>query len=334
MINIKRLSAIALVVPLVIASFATIMSVGGGSQALADQPTNLHCPNHETEIKVETSGSPQTADETVTIDGQSVRVNVTGEEVKFFDSSNELIKVKFCVKGGNELPNSGEKQAKQYTHPQEISYVVVYRVVEEQEDDKPEAEVTIIKDVVDGEDEEKFEFYAGAKNLETGEIDYSAWGPFMLDDYSRTDTPNQVHVPNVGLHTSNVFTVTEKFVDGWNVDIKCMNLEDAVSEWEAGLIGNDHVVTLTLVEDSHIQCTFENEKVTEDEEEKPTENGDVLGDKTNKDTGETLGTQVDAPVGAVDAGVGATGFAVSSILGLAGSISALGYGALRFGKSE
>ena len=76
-----------------------------------------HCPGHQSEAKFESSG---------VFDG-TVNVNIDGPTVTFTDvNTGDPVQVQFCVKGGSQKPISGVISGSSYTHPQDISYVVVY----------------------------------------------------------------------------------------------------------------------------------------------------------------------------------------------------------------
>ena len=75
----------------------------------------------------------------------------------------------------------------------------------------------------------------------------------------------------------------------------------------------------------------------EDEDETVPGGGEVLGDQTGttETVGEVLGAQqVVAPVGGVSAGAGSAQVVATSLAGLAGSLTAVSYGAVRFFKGE
>lgn len=81
-----------------------------------------------------------------------------------------------------------------------------------------------------------------------------------------------------------------------------------------------------------------NEQEPEEPREPENDNGDVLGDRTVVRQGEVLGTSTQVsvtPTGGVKAGGGgAAGIALSSLLGMGGSIATLSMGALRLRKSK
>jgi hypothetical protein len=93
-----------------------------------------HCDAHTTTPKVEASGKPASADETITVDGIDVRVIVSGKTVSFVDADGNPLVVTFCVKASTAT--SGSQQGSSYTvdfvNPggkvPDISYVVVYSV--------------------------------------------------------------------------------------------------------------------------------------------------------------------------------------------------------------
>lgn len=110
-----------------------------------------------------------------------------------------------------------------------------------------------------------------------------------------------------------------------NCDYTATGLPGEIVAPAAKDFGKDRLFTLTVTND--VTCE-------EDEKEEPPvvveENGQVLADVTP--VSETQ--QVVAPLGAVDAGAGNASVAVSSLAGLAGSLTAVSYGAVRFFKGE
>lgn len=96
-----------------------------------------HCPDHRDNPKVEAQGDPAQADETITVDGREVRVLVEGSEVEFFDENGQPIVVEFCIKAADEHGGVEEGHRGEVTwtssggQAPDISYVVVYAVVDE-----------------------------------------------------------------------------------------------------------------------------------------------------------------------------------------------------------
>jgi hypothetical protein len=152
----------------VLAAMAGVVAlVGIGSTATAQElgkidPGDLqeHCPDHEDleadGQKVTASGDPASADETITVDGIEVQVVIDGEHVSFFDSDGDPIDVEFCIKAGNAaggiLTGSGGSviwSANGEGSP-DISYVVVYRVFDEENGDEEEEE-EVVEEVVEVE---------------------------------------------------------------------------------------------------------------------------------------------------------------------------------------
>jgi hypothetical protein len=104
--------------------------------AMADhdeQGLEAHCLDHNGhEGKVEASGNPASAEETITIDGVEVTVTIDGKTVSFTDDEGNPIDVIFCMKagdlaGGDEEGSSGSVSWINHGgNTPDISYVIVY----------------------------------------------------------------------------------------------------------------------------------------------------------------------------------------------------------------
>ena len=94
-----------------------------------NQHADMHCTDHNAAgvIKVESS-------KTITIDGQMVKVVISGPTVKFYDSNNAPVSVSFCLKASTK--NSGKLTGSTGTvsflnnggQTPDISYIAVYGV--------------------------------------------------------------------------------------------------------------------------------------------------------------------------------------------------------------
>lgn len=113
-----------------------------GPEGSGDQ----HCPDHRDNPKVEAQGDPAQADETITVDGQEVRVVIDGSEVEFFDENDQPLTVEFCIKAGDDHGGIEEGHRGEVTwtssggQTPDISYVVVYAVVDEPAEPCPGAD--------------------------------------------------------------------------------------------------------------------------------------------------------------------------------------------------
>ena len=115
----------------------------GGTLVVAEhsqdrEDLDEHCPDHQGHPgKVEASGEPASGNETILVNGDLVNVLIEGQNVTFRNATTwEPIEVEFCIKaadkaGGMETGSEGhvswETMGGQIP---DISYVVVYRVVE------------------------------------------------------------------------------------------------------------------------------------------------------------------------------------------------------------
>lgn len=109
-------------------------------EASIEETTDLvdqHCDAHTTSPKVEASGKPASADQTITVDGIDVRVVISGRTVSFFDADGDPLVVTFCVKASTATsgPQQGSSYTVDFVNPAgeipEISYVVVSSVEQE-----------------------------------------------------------------------------------------------------------------------------------------------------------------------------------------------------------
>jgi hypothetical protein len=104
--------------------------------AASDHRGTDHCPDHDSEEKVERDG--QTTSKPVDIDGTTVHVNIDGKTVTFTDADGNPLEVEFCVKAatgtsdvrtGSSFTTEGAIENPGGQAPA-ISYVVVYAVTE------------------------------------------------------------------------------------------------------------------------------------------------------------------------------------------------------------
>jgi protocatechuate 3,4-dioxygenase beta subunit len=126
----RNISVLATIVLLLGA--LTTMGMAHDRGAARGQPDGQHCPEHQENPKVEAEGDPAQADETVTVDGEEVRVVIDGSEVEFFDAQGDPMTVEFCMKAatqnsGRQVGDSGEVDwENRGGQTPDISYVVVY----------------------------------------------------------------------------------------------------------------------------------------------------------------------------------------------------------------
>ncbi len=119
--------------PVVIAGVLALGMVMGMQTALGQQPPDLHCPDHETNTKI--SGNPATQ----TVDG--VQVTIAGDDVTFTNTNPNSVVVTWCAKGGQNFDDGDQTsgvrtttlsvgQTRSFDFDQDVSYVVIYSVVE------------------------------------------------------------------------------------------------------------------------------------------------------------------------------------------------------------
>jgi hypothetical protein len=272
-----------------------------------EQGLEEHCPDHEGHPgKVQASGDPAAADQTIVVDGQDVQVVIEGKTVEFFDENGDPIVVEFCIKaadlaGGKETGSSGTVDWVNHGGQiPDISYVVVYKVVEEE----PTGSLVVNKVLLNA---------SGAVtggNTEANTLGFR-WG-FQGESIS-----SMMGTTVTELEPKS-YEVTENTVTGYSFAGYYLG-EGSCAQTEAD---KTLPVSVEVEADTTTEVTFCNQA-----------GGEVLGDTTTT-TPQVLAatTQVAAPVGGV--GAGGEGTILGSIVGLGSSLTALSYGVVNLLKKE
>jgi hypothetical protein len=133
MTSTRTMSAARPLVALLAALVVTfMMMLSAASMVRAEQPVDLHCDDHNAVgvFKYEREGNPATGQATIGSTTVYFAFTNDGKTISFYSDSERTqpLVVEFCVKGGNELSNTGKLTGSTYTHPQQISYIVIYEV--------------------------------------------------------------------------------------------------------------------------------------------------------------------------------------------------------------